>query len=265
MQCKKISLVLNKDELNRLKEILRLESSKLKNTKFSIFNFIDDVGDITFYKYYLDILYFIKYYKKSIDNSIKKKLLGECKNRSFDFDEYKEKVKQRFYMYTKNDYFKFLNRSEYFFSLYKNPLDIKNMRNEEYLNRTYLGLGFEFLLKAIFLRKGYIINQINIKGLKHPVKSGVVSIRNLLDTKTHVLGYFIDLLPKLKPNKVSMNDFNYYIMAGLFICQNWRNQDIHTPTELRNTDTKIEQYIKYSHDSLYEMFLHRIKIPKFPK
>ncbi|MFZ3077620.1 MAG: hypothetical protein WA139_04145 [Candidatus Aenigmatarchaeota archaeon] len=222
MKVKKVDRILSKCEINRLRIIIEIELKKPKNKKYYalLLMLIQDLEDISFHEHYASLLWFIRHYRTSTDIKIKNKLKNAYNDRSFDFDKYKEKNKQKFYKYTKKDYSKFLNRSEYFFSLYKKPFDIKNMGNKDYLNRTYLGLCFEFLLKAIFLKKRYIINQIKIKGLSHPVKSGTVRIKDL-DTKTYELGHFIDLLPKLKPDKVSMDDFNYYVMTGLFLCQTW--------------------------------------------
>jgi len=241
----KIRKVLTKKEIRRLREILNKELSKSKNQKYSatLLMYAKDLEDISFHEHYLSILYFLKCYRTKIDMSIKIKLRTAYQNRTLDFEKYKQKVKQKFYRYKRKDYPAFLKKSQHFFSLYKNPFDFRNMRNKDYLNRVYLGLGFEFLLKAIFLKKGYVINKISRSGLSHPVKSSIVR-RIDLDAKIYELGYFIDLLPKIKPDKIDVRNFNYYVMYGLIICQNWRNQDIHTPTGYFSLDNVQADCIK---------------------
>ena len=138
------------------------------------------------------------------------------------------------------------------------------MGNKDYLNRVYLGLGFEFLLKSIFLKKGYVINKINKKGLAHPIRVGTIR-KDDLDARTYELGYFIDLLLKIKPKNIDLRDYNYYIIWGLLIAQNWRNQDMHTPTGYFSLDNIQSHSIKTAYYSLYKLFLKKYKSPEFPK
>jgi len=262
----KVGKVLTKKEIIRLREILNKELPKPKNRKYSatLLMYIQDLEEISFHEHYLSILYFLRFYRTKVDMKIKTKLRTAYKNRTLDFEKYKQKIKQKFYKYKSKDYTLFLKKSEYFFSLYKDPFGFRNMRNKDYLNRVYLGLGFEFLLKAIFLKKGYIINKIKRSGLSRPVKPSLVRKADL-DAKVYELGYFIDLLPKIKPSRIDIRDFNYYVMYGLIICQNWRNQDIHTPTGAFSLDNEQAGCIKTAYYYLYKLFLPKRKIPKFPQ
>lgn len=299
MQVKKISEILSKSEVKRLRMVLNNEFEKSKNEKYyaTLLMYVQDLEDISFHKHYSSLLWFIRYYRTSMDIRIKNKLNEAYKNRTFNIDEYQENIRQKFYRYTKKDYPAFLKRSEYFFSIYKKPFDMKNKENEAYLNRAYLGLGFEFLLKAIFLKKGYLINRIKQaeSKLKHTIKLGADRIKDVdsktyelgynidllpekitikrpiklsavrikdMDRKTYEFGHLIDLLPKLKPNKITVNDFNYYIMAGLFLCQSWRNQDIHTPRGSSSIDNAQVDYINSARHFLYELYLPRVQYPK---
>lgn len=306
MQCKKIKSILSKKEINRLRDILNRELQKPSNQKYyaRLMMYIDDLEQIAFHEYYLSILFFIKYYRKKIDISIKKKLLDEYKNRTFDLDKFRKEIRQKHYKYKQKDWKLFLAKSEYFFSLHKDAFDFTQHPNEAYLNRIHLGMGFEFLLKSIFLKKGYLINKyetiiynnsgklktkfkneqntikrlnkynlidsstknnITVKKitLKKPIKIGVLS-KKFIKREVNELGYFINNLKEIKPSKIESKDFNYYILAGLLIAQSWRNQEMHIPISLRNTDNKIERYLKYSHDSLYKKLLPKIKVPQFP-
>lgn len=266
MIVKKINQVLTKNEIKRLRWILNKEVNKPKNNKYyaTLLMYIEDLEELSFHKHYSSLYYFLKYYKMNIDSMIKNKLRLAYDARVFDIEIYRKKVKQKFHKYTKKDFKLFLNKSQYFFSLYKNPFNLKNMKNKDYLNRVYLGLGFEFLLKSIFLKKGYIINKINKSGLAHPVRLGVVR-KNDLDAKTYELGYFIDLLPKIKPNNIDLRDYNYNVIYGLLIAQNWRNQDIHTPTGYFSLDNIQSHSINTAYYSLYKLFLKKLNIPKFPE
>lgn len=271
MKVKNISKVLSKSEIKRLRAILTKESEKPENKKYeaTLFMYITDLEEISFHYHYLSILWFMKYYRTSTDVQIKNKLKEAYNQRMFNLDEYKQSIRQKFYKYTKKDYPAFLKRAEYFFSLYKKPFDIKNRVNEAYLNRAYLGLGFEFLLKAIFLKKGYTINEIDYDLIKKnkiqkppvPTRIGVFR-KKFLKNKTSTLNYFIDALPKLKPSNVDIRDFNFYVMAGLFLCQNWRNQDIHTPTGYRSIDNAQVDHINSTRQFLYKLFLPKIQCPK---
>lgn len=262
----KIGNILSKKEIERLREILNKEYLKQKNSKYSasLLMYIQDLEKVSFHEHYLSLIYFLKYYKMSIDMDIKFKLKTAFENRTFDFERYKKSIKQSFYRYRKKDYPLFLKKAEYFFGLYKGPFNLKNMKNEDYLNRVYLGLGFEFLLKAIFLKNGYVINKICKKGLCHPVKQKLV-LKKDISAKVYEFGYFIDSLSKIKSSKIDDRDFNYYLMCGLIICQNWRNQDIHTPTSSLSSANIQEDCIKTAYYSLYQLFLKKHKVPKFPK
>ncbi len=85
-----------------------------------------------------------------------------------------------------------------------------------------------------------------------------------LDVQTYELGYFIDLLPKIKPSKIDLRDFNYYVIYSLLIAQNWRNPDIHTPTGYFSLDGVHAYCIKTAYYNLYKIFLKKVEIPKFP-
>ncbi|MEK6983880.1 MAG: hypothetical protein AABX33_04870 [Nanoarchaeota archaeon] len=261
----KIGKVLTQRELTRLREILKIEVNKSENKKYyaTLRMYIEDLGQISFHEHYISILYFMKYYRTKLDAKIKNKLQKAYDRRILDIEIYKKEVKQKFHKYTKKDFKLFLTKSQYFFSIYKNPFDLKNIKNKDYLNRVYLGLGFEFLLKSIFLKKGYVINKVMKKGLSHPVKSGRIKKKDL-EAKTYEFGYFIDLLPKIKPSRIDIREFNYYVVYGLIITQNWRNQDIHTPTGYFSLDNVQSHCIKSTYYMLYKIFLKRVKIPEFP-
>lgn len=271
MQCPRIDALLNQEEIERLKEILRLEYSKPENKKYGIFHYINEIEGTTFHEFYKEILYFIKGYKKRIDVQIKTKLIDGLGNRRFDLARFQKNARQRYYKFKQKDWHLFVNKSEYFFSLYTSSINFFGVKNEDYLNRAYLGFGFEFLLKGIFLKKGYLINkvvnnnQFILAGKaipSHPIKLGAVT-KDFIKAEVYGFDHWINQIKRIKPLKVEDRDFDYYILAGLKIAQNWRNKDVHTPTGYRMSDSVIQQHLKDSHDGLYHLFLRGRKIPKF--
>lgn len=273
MQCPKIKDLLNLTEIDRLKEILREECSKPENSNASVFHYIESIEEITYHVYFRDILLFLKRHKRKIDNQIKSKLTRGLNLRRFDLSKFKTETKQKYYKFKKNDWELFINKSAYFFSLYTGPFYLSGMRNSDYFNRAYLGFGFEFLLKAIFLKKGYLINKVVNKRQfasrgatkpSEPIRLGGVT-KEFIKAEVHELGHFINMLEKIKPSNIEDRDFDYYVLAGLSIAQNWRNQDVHTPTGARSTDSMIQQHLKNSHDLLYRTFLPEREVPNFSK
>ncbi|MFA6072778.1 MAG: hypothetical protein WC758_01565 [Candidatus Woesearchaeota archaeon] len=265
-----IKKILTNREIARLRVILHKELTKSSNSKYeaTIHMFISDLETIAFHEHISSILYFLKAYRQKIDNTIKKKL--EHKYFYFmkqDIANLNNALKKRIYKYKKNDHIKFLKMSQYFFSRFKHPLDLTEWNKHDYLNRVYLGLGFEFLLKAIYLKKGYVINKINLNLLKKeeinkptiPVKSSKMR-KKYLCSEVHELGYFIDTLEKITPTNVNSLKFEYGVKSGLKIVQKWRNSDIHVPTSQGYTN-KDFMLIKSAYLNLYKLFLKGLVIP----
>jgi len=271
MKCKKIKSILTKSELKRIKEIYQKELPKIiKDEAVTLYN--EDFIDAICCDYHKWFLKYMKNYNSKKDKLIKSKIKNAIKNWSFDFGQFEEKLKQPFHKYKKKDWTKFLKISEYFFNLHKGlAKSILEKERDYYLDRIYLGCGFEFLLKAIFLRKGYLINKISSRsefqnlGLtipQHPIKLGQLT-KQLIKSEINNFNYFIDQLNKIKPQRVEQKYFDYYILAGLKIAQSWRNQDIHIPAGLRRTTGEYENHLKWAHDYLYKLFLPKTKISAF--
>ena len=153
MQCPKIKTLLTQPEINRLKEILRTECSKPEFSNSSVGHYIESIEETTYHEFFKDILFFLKSYRKKIDINIKSKLKIGLDQRNFDLENFQKRTKQKYYKFKKKDWKLFIKKSEYFFSLYEGPFNSFGIGNQDYLNRAYLGFGFEFLLKAIFLKK----------------------------------------------------------------------------------------------------------------
>lgn len=271
MKCKKIKSILTKNELKRVREIYQKELPKIiEDTAVSLYN--EDFIDATCCNYHKWILKYMKNYKSKKDGIIKSKIKDAIKNWSFDLSKFEDELKQPFYKYKQKDWIKFLKTSEYFFSLHKGlSKAFFEKERDYYLDRVYLGCGFEFLLKAIFLKKGYLINKtisrqefqnLGINIPQHPIKLGQFKKQHI-QSKVNDFNYFIDQLKKIKPQNIEEKYFDYYILAGLKIAQSWRNQDIHIPTGLRQTNNIYENHLKWSHYFLYKHFLPKIKIPSF--
>ena len=271
MKVRRVADILTQTEVARLRVILTRELAKPQNNNHStlLLMYVRHLEDITFHEHYLSLLNFMKYYKTQGDSEIKQKLQDEYGNRSFDIENFKRKSKQRFHKYTKNDCLIFLRKSHDFFALYRTPFELRNLRNQNYLNRSYLGLGFEFLLKAIFLKRGYLINKINYTAIRQedgmnnprvPTRLGALK-KVYLKAEINELGYFINNISKIKPTYINIHDFNFYVIRGLVIAQNWRNQDIHTPTQSYSLDNVQAEALLTSYHNLYEIFLPNDEIP----
>lgn len=271
MKCKKIKSILTKSELKRIKEIYQKELPNIiKDEAVTLYN--EDFIDAICYNYHKWFLQYMKKYNSKKDKLIKSKIKNTIENCTFDLRQFEEELKQPFYKYKKKDWIKFLKISEYFFNLHRGLAKfLIEKERDYYLDRIYLGCGFEFLLKAIFLRKGYLINKTTSRNEfqnlrltipQHPIKLGRLT-KQFIKSEINNFDYFINQLKKIKPQNIEDKYFNYYILAGLKIAQSWRNQDIHIPTGLRRTTGKHENHLKWSHDFLYKYFLPNVKIPKF--
>jgi len=270
MSCKKIKNILTKRDLIRIKEIYKKQLPKiLKNQDVALYN--EDFLDATCCDYHKWILKYLKYYKKPIDKVIKNKIKNAINECNFDLSKFENNLNKKFYKYKKKDWKIFFNRAEYFFELHKGLGKSFFKKNKfSYLDRVYLSCGFEFLLKALFLKKGYLINKaisgnkfqkFNINIPQHPIKLGQLN-KQYLQSKINDFNYFIDQLKKIKPSNIEEKYFDYYILAGLKIAQSWRNQDIHTPTGYRQTNGEYQNLLKSSHDNLYIIFFPKEKISK---
>ncbi len=272
MICKKIRNILTPIEIRQLIDVLHIECAKPANHRSIVNGYINSIENTTSLYYYYEILRLINMRRSKIDNKIRRKIKDEIPNATFDLVKFNKKTKQVYYKYKKNDWIQFVEKAEYFFGLYHGPFDFVSFFDRNYLNRVYLGLGFEFLLKGIFLKKGYLINKFDydqnrkdqLRNPKTPIRLGTFK-RRYIQTDTHTLGNFIDILPKIKPQRVEKKYFEYYVIAGLQIARNWRNQDVHIPTGNRFTDSVIERQITYSYRYLYKWFLPNRRMPRFPR
>ena len=303
MSCKKIKNILTKKELTRLKEIYKKQLPKiLKNQDVALYN--EDFLDAICCEYHKLILKYLKYYETPTDRSIKTKIKIAIKESLFSLQEFEKELTQPYYKYKQKDWKIFFDRAEYFFDLHKGI--IKSFLSKDkyyYLDRVYLGCGFEFLLKAIFLKKGYLINKVDAiiddktgqiksnfsteqriitklanKGLLISTTRDQIVVRKInlktplksgllskefIKKNLNDFNYFVDRLKYLKPINRGNKYFDYYVLAGLKIAQSWRNNDIHTPTGRKRTNGEYQNLLKSSHDCLYKLFFPRQKIPKF--
>jgi hypothetical protein len=92
--------------MGRLREIIYKELQKPNNQKYSatLMMYIADLEKIAFHEHYLSPLYFMKYYRKTIDSKIKQKIQQGYSERVLDIEEYRNKVKLKFHKYPACEY-----------------------------------------------------------------------------------------------------------------------------------------------------------------
>jgi len=270
--CKKIKRVLTKKELERLKVLIDKESKKNKNRE-NIYLFDNNIDNTQNADYYFQYIQAIKGYKSKKDTKIRNKLKKETNNWNFYLDEVLNRIKPEKYKFRRRDWEKFINRSEEYFKRYKSISEEFFSESKDCLSRAYLGFGFEFLLKGIFLKNGYAINKLDKKYLeKHknfqkpsePVKISNLS-KKIMSEQTHELGHFIGLLLKVLPKKYSKLDkkyTDYCLLAGLKIAQQWRNLDVHMSNGNRMIDGEMQQLLANSYNNLYNLLLKGRKKPQ---
>lgn len=271
--CKRIDEILTKREIERLEVLIEMERKKEKN-KNNIYLLEKNIKNVKSIEYYMSYIYSIKNYRSKEDTEIRNKLKNELNNWSFNKGEVLNKVKPRKYKFGKKDWEIYINRSEEYFKRYKSISEEFFSGFKDCLSRAYLGFGFEFLLKGIFLKEGYAINKLesnyfkknkNIQKPLEPIRISQLNKKNMSE-QIHEFGYFIDILPKILPKKY--REFrdkryrDYYLITGLKIAQIWRNLDIHGISGNKMIDGEMEQLLNYSHSSLYKIFLKERVKPK---
>ena len=92
--------------------------------------------------------------------------------------------------------------------------------------RLFLGISVELFIKAVYLQKGYVIN--NFKGVKknNLEKLEGIKSRDLLP-RTQQLSTLIKSLSKVLPQ--NSYNFDKEIRRGLELVRIWRNSIVHSP------------------------------------
>jgi hypothetical protein len=173
------------------------------------------------------------------------------------YNEFTKDYRKRFSKsYVESDYRAFKEKAEHFFSLFKD-LQEESIVNEQIWDyfksqkraRIFLGIGCELLLKAIYLKNGYLINRVkddkNQKklceiwrfkisyiekpkyNLNIPYKISETPKELIEEERTSDYNYFLDHLHDLFPN-MNHKEFITFVKKGFFIASLWRNKESHT-------------------------------------
>ena len=143
----------------------------------------------------------------------------------FDYKNPKDvdKIKSKFHKYSIYliDESNYISVNKRLKNLIPKPKETFNeLFYRQYLEKIKLGIGFEFLLKALFLKNGYIIHKVN--GSSEPKKINTLKETDIVHY-THTISF-----ENLK-NKISFivpNDSKKH-KTTLSLIQNWRNGLIH--------------------------------------
>ena len=147
-----------------------------------------------------------------------------------------ESVKQQFMkVFAQSDWHLFKRMAEFYLRqaafLRKRDLGVPNglkllARNSQ--KRLFIGVGIELLLKAIYLKNGYVINRLGKPAsatLRLPFTFAQATGWRLLEDKTFMLSELIDPL-----KKVIQLDNSRAVLRGLKIAKVFRNKEGHTVT-----------------------------------
>ncbi|MDD4878431.1 MAG: hypothetical protein PHO02_05350 [Candidatus Nanoarchaeia archaeon] len=200
---------------------------------------------------------------------------------------YKEKLAKRFEIGIIKDYLPLKKSGEEFlreayalrkgglfneFKLWKQHVQKGGSFNDFILQeikyRLFLGVAVELIVKAAFLKQGYIIN--SYKNLKQSWYSGLVNLfvsknkplkfeevvhSRLITQHTQDISYFIDHINFIFPN-LTKKECNTYIRKGLEIARIWRNKEIHlasgSHSELIGEDEDIKTAIHYIYQEIFD-------------
>jgi hypothetical protein len=153
-----------------------------------------------------------------------------------------EKLIKRFYNYgmelvIKSNYDNWRLKSKKFFDSFKIKKNFKKLLIEKELQRIYLGIGTEFLIKSYFLKKGYILHKSRI-----PSKPIKISELNKNEIKLNFNKMFgIEDLKNNLPKDFPKRDKS---IQAINLIQNWRNGLIHQLDSPNREDSNIGKSIQ---------------------
>mgnify|MGYP001577063626 CR=1 FL=1 len=159
-----------------------------------------------------------------------------------------ERENYYFKIFNQNDIKAFVKEANSFITLHNefNTPEVKLIKTGQALNkekwfknrcaRISLGIAVELLIKATYLKQGYLINKTKTNGKQKLCKIGTVLTSNLMKN-THDFKFLITHLDMVLPT--NEYDFDKDIRQGLEIARIWRNVNAHVV---------IGKHIKYGGD-----------------
>ena len=123
--------------------------------------------------------------------------------------------------------------------------------------RLLIGIGGELLLKAVYLKYGYLINRVAKGGrLKFPFSESDANLSQLLPGETVTFGALIDKLPKV----VALANPEV-VLRGLQIAKVFRNKEGHVVTGVHQFDPSNYEDIAFGLMELFrDAFAVKMKI-----
>ncbi|MDO8511421.1 MAG: hypothetical protein Q7S55_04620 [Nanoarchaeota archaeon] len=154
-----------------------------------------------------------------------------------------EDLKERFSkVYLQKDYPLFKKNADRFLDFFralqsKDVIDLdKNFDgyiNDGLKSRVFLGIAVELILKAAYLKNGYLINSVKDKkednfpkGISKPYKINEVPDKNIKLKNTVSLSYLLDNL-HLFFKEIDYKEYITYVKKGIEIAKIWRDKEMH--------------------------------------
>ncbi len=181
------------------------------------------------------------------------------------FIEDYEKLYSRIYRESDNELFK--KNAEKFFELYKEfggkrinlimEKGLKQFLKDELLSRIFLGIGCELIVKSIYLKNGYVINEVDksrlTKNIHFPFLIKDIPKSCIKGERTYDFKKLNNNLYNLRPKNVTSEDFNKHIIKPLEIARIWRNKETHIGGGYHRESGEISE-IKYALMNIYNLF-----------
>jgi len=162
---------------------------------------------------------------------------------------------------------------DFFREIYTNLPNIRGMNKacqEELKARIFLGIGCELLLKAVYLKNGYLINLIDKgklkklgKNIDKPYKISKVPFEYINKDGTEGLRYYLDKL-EIFFDGMSREKCNAYVKKGLEIVKLWRNKEAHIGRGYHSEDITNWIDIRSSLTEIYKVVFGEKLKPLFP-
>ena len=186
-----------------------------------------------------------------------------------ELKDFLESLEKRYYkIYNEEDYVLFKRNAERFFDLFKefggpkvvniNKKGLKKFLTDELISRIFLGIGCELIVKSVYLKRRYLINQVSNlsknKKLSFPYPIKDVPKDSII---TEVYGFkkLNSNLYKLVPEKVDYKTYNRLVRKGLEIARVWRNKEAHFGGGYHTESMEIYD-IRNSLSNVYKIFFN---------
>lgn len=162
-------------------------------------------------------------------------------------------------VFKKSDWVLFKESADYYFEsatyLLKNDIkygsESHRLLRRNIQKRLFIGIACELLIKAVYLKNGYVINKFknskDTEKMTFPFKYSEICIDDLKDDDTFSFNQVIDGLVKIH----SFNEDKKSVLDGLKVSKVFRNKEGHTVTYRHNFQSENYSMIEKSVTIIY--------------